>query len=180
MSKTPIQLMNLQGMGQETLRVKEVAEYHLQPSFGTIAKLINDDGKHFEFYIDLSEATIAKLKEAINNEPEDPTGYLLRQEGHPPAERTDRPANIGPRELIHLQEELLAVLSKLQEERPRRKDWVEFESQSMLYAVNCRRILRGKEDVSRADFLQAERSATGHSDYSSKFALYCAELVLKP
>jgi hypothetical protein len=26
---------------------------------------------------------------------------------------------------------------------------------------------------------RAERQAVGHSDYSKKFALYCAELVLK-
>lgn len=86
---------------------------------------------------------------------------------------------IGYREWIHLRDELLEVLTKLQEERPRRKDWVEFERQSMFHAVNSRRILMSKKVVSMDDFMKAERLAVGHSDYSSKFALYCAELVLK-
>lgn len=44
--------------------------------------------------------------------------------------------------------------------------------------VNEHRALLGKPPVDAAAIERVERWALGHSDYSSKFALYCAELAL--
>lgn len=46
-------------------------------STGTVARITTKQGYHYDFEIELSEETIAKLKEAVDNAPGDPTGYLL-------------------------------------------------------------------------------------------------------
>jgi hypothetical protein len=79
-----------------------------------------------------------------------------------------------------LQELLLAILSKAQGQRGIRRDWIAFEQQTMLDAVNRMRAERGDQPITLATLLKKERLAVGHVDYSSKFALYCAELVMAP
>ncbi len=77
------------------------------------------------------------------------------------------------------------VLSKAQKSRSQKSEWIGtelawtlYERAVMLKAVNVVRSQRGfplaiEEDVRRADCC-----AAGHTDYSQKFALYCAELAL--
>lgn len=82
--------------------------------------------------------------------------------------------------MIEIRDSLLAELG---EQQRRRKDypnctWIDAEIDFMHYAVNRRRSERGLPDVDRAAIVRVERWACGHSDYSSKFALNCAELVL--
>lgn len=49
----------------------------------------------------------------------------------------------------------------------------------MHQAVNKARADRGLPSVSLAEVARVEQQAFGHSDYTKKFALYCAELALK-
>lgn len=79
-----------------------------------------------------------------------------------------------------LQKQLLAILSKAQEQRVIRRDWIAFEQQTMLDAVNRMRAERGRETITLTALLKKESLAVGHIDYSSKFALYCAEMVMAP
>jgi hypothetical protein len=83
-------------------------------------------------------------------------------------------------------EKMLKTLSDAQKERPKRQnwdkdkkdpDWVYFERQTMFDAVNRERRERDLPPVTEEVFSRAESNACGHSDYSRKFALYCAELV---
>jgi len=53
-------------------------------------------------------------------------------------------------------------------------EWVIYERQVMLEAVNTARFNRGLSPLTNVD--SAERCAVGHIDYTRKFALYCAEL----
>jgi hypothetical protein len=76
-----------------------------------------------------------------------------------------------------LRDHFLAKLAKAQEQRSQRADWIEFERSVMFEAVNNERQARGLPPISLTDVMRVERMATGHVDYSSKFALYCAELV---
>jgi hypothetical protein len=76
-----------------------------------------------------------------------------------------------------------AILSELGEQQRRRADypdcaWIDAEIDVMHRAVNRRRSERGLPDLDRATVVRVEQWACGHSDYSSKFALYCAELAL--
>ena len=84
---------------------------------------------------------------------------------------------------------LLETLSKAQEERRQRQQlvrvdgysqpaWILFERETMLDATNRERAILGKDPVSEKDVLRVEKNADGHSDYSYKYALGCAELVL--
>lgn len=57
--------------------------------------------------------------------------------------------------------------------------WNVIECQTMLEAVNRVRADAGRPLATLEDIYRAERGAVGHSDYSSKFALYCAELALQ-
>jgi hypothetical protein len=52
-------------------------------------------------------------------------------------------------------------------------EWITFERQVMFDAVNKLR------PTTMERLKSAERCAVGHSDYSHKFALHCAELVLE-
>jgi len=56
-------------------------------------------------------------------------------------------------------------------------DWHNFEKLSMLAAVNEHRAELSREPRSLADIERVEQMASGHIDYTKKFALYCAELI---
>lgn len=57
-------------------------------------------------------------------------------------------------------------------------EWVVFERKTMLDAVNVERAIRGLSPIDvETLYHKAERRAEGHSDYSRKFALYCAWLA---
>lgn len=56
--------------------------------------------------------------------------------------------------------------------------WVFFEREAMCTEVNRQRSARGLKPVSLLEVLRAERMAVGHSDYASKFCLYCADLAV--
>ncbi len=56
--------------------------------------------------------------------------------------------------------------------------WIDVEIDVMHHQINCDRSKRGLVDLSRDVVVRAERMAAGHTDYASKFALYCAELSL--
>lgn len=61
--------------------------------------------------------------------------------------------------------------------------WIEYEKLTMLGCVNMARSVedRFKDEkrplVTMEQIEQAESLASGHVDYSKKFALYCAELI---
>lgn len=85
---------------------------------------------------------------------------------------------------------LRATLARAQEERDRRPDlvdgpdgpeceWAAFERARMHETVNEIRAERGLSHVPVEDIIRVERMAVGHSDYSLKYALYCAELAEK-
>lgn len=76
------------------------------------------------------------------------------------------------------------ILCEAQNKREEKNRWVDTELEWVLYeritmfdAVNKERLAVGKKVLGLAEFMSAERSATGHCDYTKKFALYCAELV---
>lgn len=85
---------------------------------------------------------------------------------------------------------LRATLAAAQEQREQRPDlvdgpdgpecgWAAYERARMHEAVNALRADQGKLAVPVEDILRAERLAVGHSDYSRKFAFYCAEIAEK-
>ena len=57
--------------------------------------------------------------------------------------------------------------------------WARYERTRMHEKVNDLRADCGRPALPLEDILRAERQAVGHSDYSQKFAFYCAELVEK-
>ncbi len=86
-------------------------------------------------------------------------------------------------------DDLLNTLKAAQRERPSLRDkpfiygepaFVTFERQEMHKAVCRERASRGLKAVPISRIMRAERMAYGHSDYSSKYALYCAEIVVEP
>ena len=83
-----------------------------------------------------------------------------------------------------LYEQMHAVLVAAQAERPQRQamvgdepEWVRYERDTMWQAVNAARADHGLPPALLTDILRAENSAVGHSDYTAKYALYCAELA---
>jgi len=85
-----------------------------------------------------------------------------------------------------LQERFAEALAKEQSLRPTREHcidgevaWVRAERELMLSLVNAERAKLGYTPVDMADIHEAELGAAGHTDYSTKFALYCASLVFK-
>jgi hypothetical protein len=83
-------------------------------------------------------------------------------------------------------ENLHLVLIDLQKDRDKRPgivegqlEWVIYERNGMLAAVNNLRETYGKEPVSIDDVCRVESDASGNCDYTRKFGLYCAELVAK-
>jgi hypothetical protein len=96
---------------------------------------------------------------------------------------------ITPRQLdqkLVLRDEFLAVLADAMQERAAREyvtsgelGWVIYERRTMHLAVNYARAGAGKQPLPIDAVERVESIAEGHSDYGSKFALYCAELVLE-
>jgi hypothetical protein len=89
-------------------------------------------------------------------------------------------------ELPTLAEHFHNILAEAQTSRPKLSRWVDgelewvlYERQVMFDAVNELRHTRMLSPIKMCRLMDAERSATGHSDYTHKFALYCAELVLE-
>lgn len=83
---------------------------------------------------------------------------------------------------------LRATLATAQEQRDQRPDlvdgpdgpeceWAAYERVCMHDTVNEIRAERGLPAVPAEDIVRVERLAVGHSDYSRKFAFYCAELA---
>lgn len=83
---------------------------------------------------------------------------------------------------------LRAALAAAQTERERRPavvdgpdgpecEWAAYERTCMREAVNAIRSDRGLPPIPIDDIVRVERLAVGHSDYSLKFAFYCAELA---
>lgn len=83
---------------------------------------------------------------------------------------------------------LRATLTAAQTERDARPDlvdgpdgpeceWAAYERTRMHDTVNAIRSERGLSPVPVEDIVRVERLAVGHSDYSMKFAFYCAELA---
>lgn len=82
-----------------------------------------------------------------------------------------------------------AVLSAAQTERHMRDDlvkgpnsqpecgWVAFEREVMHREVNQARADHGLAAIPLEQVQRVENLAVGHSDYTKKFALYCAELA---
>lgn len=56
--------------------------------------------------------------------------------------------------------------------------WVIHEREQMHAAVNAERVRRGLAPVGLRPIFRADQMAGGHSDYSSKFPLYCTEIAL--
>lgn len=85
-------------------------------------------------------------------------------------------------ELIQVRDHLLDILSaaqtKFRKKYPDTADWIAKEHEVMLNEVNRMLADRGRSTITLTDLRAAEQLAVGHTDYSSKFSLYCAEIVL--
>jgi hypothetical protein len=89
-----------------------------------------------------------------------------------------------------LHDRFRATLARAAEHRGQRPDfialpsgrheigWVLYERACMRAEVNQARAERGKPPADVDVIERAENHAAGHVDYASKFALYCAEIVL--
>ncbi|MDW6058208.1 hypothetical protein SAZ11_08920 [Streptomyces sp. FXJ1.4098] len=85
---------------------------------------------------------------------------------------------------------LYDVLTTAQGERPKRPnliaaadggvecEWARFERNTMWEEVNRIRSEHGLRPALLSSIVCAEQQAVGHSDYTKKFALYCAELTV--
>jgi hypothetical protein len=60
-----------------------------------------------------------------------------------------------------------------------RPAWIGHETRVMLNEVNRLRRLFGKGPVVEAHINRAEQGALGHVDYSTKWAIACADLVIE-
>lgn len=91
------------------------------------------------------------------------------------------------RRAVH--ERLVAELTDAATQRHHREDlvngptgyepgWVRYERGRMLAVVNDERSKRGLQPVAWTMVARAESAAAGHVDYVTKYALYCAELVV--
>jgi hypothetical protein len=58
-------------------------------------------------------------------------------------------------------------------------EWVAAERELMHHLVNQERKARGLAKLLVSEIERVELLAVGHSDYTRKFALYCAELAAK-
>lgn len=93
---------------------------------------------------------------------------------------------IPPGALPALSRRMYDTLTTAQTERRHRQniingelEWVRHERQTMHTAVNQARAEHGKPPVPLNAVEHAEDLASGHSDYTRKFAFYCAELVFQ-
>lgn len=89
------------------------------------------------------------------------------------------------KQLLQAHQLLLDVLNEAQNSRSKLSEiqdgepaWAKFERQTMMNLVNLMRAERGLPKVSLQEIERVERTAAGHVDYSSKFALYCAEIAI--
>jgi hypothetical protein len=57
-------------------------------------------------------------------------------------------------------------------------EWMRFERESMLTAVNKERQRRNLPPATADQVQTANIQAGGHVDYAAKFALYCAEIAM--
>lgn len=82
--------------------------------------------------------------------------------------------------LIRIRDAILNALTIQQAKRSQYNgaDWIDAERFVMQREVNEWRLQFGLRLVDVAAIKRAERMASGHSDYSSKFALYCAEIAM--
>lgn len=83
-------------------------------------------------------------------------------------------------QLIRIRDAILNALTTQQAKRSQYNldGWIAAERKVMLDETNEWRGLLGKSPVTAEQIRRVEQWACGHSDYSSKFALYCAELAL--
>ena len=56
-------------------------------------------------------------------------------------------------------------------------EWPMMERRAMWKRVNEERARRGKEMLQIEEVARVEQMAVGHTDYGTKYALYCTELV---
>lgn len=57
-------------------------------------------------------------------------------------------------------------------------EWVLYERRQLLSAVNLERLSRNLPAATERDISRMEQMACGHTDYGTKYPLYCAELAL--
>jgi len=88
--------------------------------------------------------------------------------------------------LQKLTADFLRVLNDAQKHRSERSrwigdelEWVIYEREVMLQAINAVRLQRKKPRITVEEVYYVEVMAVGHADYSQKFALYCAQLALR-
>lgn len=92
---------------------------------------------------------------------------------------------VKPKPSIPPLRELAAeMLVALESEQTRRKgktvdEWNRSEISRMAFEVNAWRHALRRTLFRRSEIERVELLAVGHVDYSSKFALYCAELILQ-
>lgn len=88
--------------------------------------------------------------------------------------------------LRQLIDQMLHVLCKAQKLRPQKSQWIGkelewmiYEREVMLREINTVRLRRGCPEVTMEQVKRIEGCASGHIDYTRKFALYSAELALE-
>ena len=85
--------------------------------------------------------------------------------------------SVSVNDILALRDRFLIALGKIQDQRNSNKDWITHERVVMSTLVQEERSKRGLPRLGLKDIEQAENLALGHTDYSRKFCLYCAELV---
>jgi hypothetical protein len=81
-------------------------------------------------------------------------------------------------EFMSVRDEMAAKLDAEHFKRKQRGFNLQAELGAMHVAVNVSRMRRQLAPVTLAAIDMADQMASGHSDYASKFALYCAELAV--
>lgn len=82
-------------------------------------------------------------------------------------------------EVLRLKIKFLDALSAAQLQRSHRHDWVEYERRIMCDLMRQELLTHGHAPHSAASMTEAaEKNALGHTDYSHKFALGCAEYAV--
>ena len=81
-------------------------------------------------------------------------------------------------ERMRLRDRFHALFAEEAEKRKERDDWVKEEVEAMLTSVNTARLNRGKQPLTLERYELMDNMCAGHSDYHSKLALGCMELVL--
>lgn len=92
----------------------------------------------------------------------------------------------GIRTKLAIRDQMHTTLTRIQQQRHLRQEvdadgqpgWVGFEIGVMWDQTNALRAGAGLPEIPLAAFEAIERQAVGHSDYTAKLALYCAELAV--